>query len=159
MLFISLLVMSAETVTSERQTFDVQLEQTLDQVSVDLQSVDLNLTAFDRTTEMLTINEAEVEISYGLITRTIDINTLKTNQDRYFETSKPTWFPNRGRVVDIQKTKALRLDLKKSGTDTYVTYLSNTTILKEVALMEIESKSGEVRIRGRPIVDVKRSKI
>lgn len=62
----SLFMMSTEGTSQERQSFKQQQELSIDSVDIDLQMV--VLTALDCIPEGVTINEEEVEISYGNLT-------------------------------------------------------------------------------------------
>ena len=146
----ALFVMSAELVKVERHTLDVQVHQDFNQISVDFQSVDL--TAFVRMPEVAPLNEAEVEISYGLITKTNRYFTLNTNSCwRELYVNRSTAFIDDKVKFMTQKQKCTRLDLKKSGTA--VLYSLSSRELKNVVVIQINNNFKllkEVRIRGRP---------
>lgn len=123
----SLFVMSSELVKEERHTLGVQIEQPTDNVSIDLLNVDM--TALKCMPEKVPINEAEVEISYGIF----NAQTINFNQTQGLKIN------NNQKVQLLESLQNYDIKVK-----------SNIVAQKTKTLTDNLFDSGEVRIRGKP---------
>ncbi len=144
----ALFVMSAELVTAERHTLGVQIEQSVDIVSIDIDEV-VALTALDCTGYIPTINEAEVEISYGIY-EMVATSFIENNYQNEHYVNRSTAFTEIRLNSKAQKQKCTRLDLKRAGTAVIYGVYIDTLYDNRKSLNQAIVKSGEVRIRGKP---------
>lgn len=119
MLFLTLVAMSAELVAVERHTSNIQLQQSFDEVNLDLNEV--QLTAFSRTLKIVPINEEEVEISYGLINSLDRIYTIKVTIEK--TTFKDLQVDNNpldkeGESLQVNDTKRTYVEIRIRGVPT-----------------------------------------